>query len=82
MTAAVFSMTTIKKVDAPDGSDGGSWYCYVIDNGRSAITGYHEGSHDQVTRYVHDLAEKINARATLGHAAWKRGAGKANTASN
>ncbi|MEJ2107900.1 MAG: hypothetical protein P8X48_11355 [Acidiferrobacteraceae bacterium] len=71
MNPASFSMATIEKVDAPAGSDGGTWYRYVIDNGKSAITGYRQGSREQVARFARDLTENINARAARGHSAWQ-----------
>jgi hypothetical protein len=71
MHPASFSMATIEKVEAPAGGDGGPWYRYVIENGKSAITGYRQGSREQVIRFAKDLTESINARVARGYTAWQ-----------
>ncbi len=71
MDSITFSMAAVEEVEAPAGSAGGVWHRYVIDNGKSSITGYRQGTREQVARYARDLAENINARAERGYTAWQ-----------
>ena len=55
---------------APDGSDGQGWYRYVLDNGKSTITGQRAGSLKDVTAHAAHCAEQINARGFGKQSLW------------
>lgn len=73
MEAIAFNLTAIEKTAPPDGGANGVWYRYVLENGKSTITGYRQGSKEQVMRYARDFAADVNARAARGYTAWQRG---------
>ena len=60
--ARPFKVARVEKTAAPDGSDGQGWYRYVLDNGKSTITGQRAGSLKDVTAHAAHCAEQINAR--------------------
>jgi hypothetical protein len=74
--ASAFNVIAIEKTTPPDGAATGVWYRYVLENGKSTITGYRQGSKDQVAKYARDFAADVNARASRGYNAWQRGAAK------
>lgn len=65
-----FSVAAVKSAPAPDGDAAGEWCSYVLENGRSTITGRRRGSVQQVTEHATRYAEELNARSggrsTLG----------------
>jgi hypothetical protein len=65
-----FKLVSVEKTDAPQGGSEQTWYSYVLDNGRSKITGKYCGSLKAVTAYATQYAAGINARAGSGHSAW------------
>jgi hypothetical protein len=65
-----FKVVSVEKTDAPQGGSDDTWYSYVLDNGRSKITGKYCGSLKSVTAYANQYAAGINARAGSGHSAW------------
>lgn len=72
-----FNLTQVEKVRAPDGGNGQTWYRYVLDNGRSTITGKRCGSLKDVTAYANRYAEQLNTRAATGHYGWSSRSKKA-----
>lgn len=68
--AAPFKLARVEKTDAPDGADGDNWYRYVLDNGRSTITGQRRGSLKDVTAHAHRYAEQVNARGLGAQSIW------------
>ena len=68
--AARFKLARVEKTGAPDGADGDNWYRYVLDNGRSTITGQRRGSLKDVTAHAHRYAEQINARGVGAQSIW------------
>ncbi len=65
-----FKLARVEKTDAPDGAEGGNWYRYVLDNGRSTITGQRRGSLKDVTAHAHRYAEQLNARGIGSTSVW------------
>ncbi len=61
--AREYSVTSVEKIDPPEGGEAGNWYRYVVENARSTITGCRRGSLQQVTRHAKSFAEELNARA-------------------
>ena len=52
----------MKPVDAPRGTVGTDWHCYVIEQGKNNIRGYRQGSIDTVTRAVEEIVVRLNER--------------------
>lgn len=68
---APYVVTDVTATASPDGEGGDDWCCYVIDNGRSAITGCRRGSVNQVQDYAQRCADDLNARSGgRGISAW------------
>lgn len=66
-----YKLARVEKVDVPDSSGRGQhWYRYVLDNGRSTITGQRKGSLKDVTAHAHRYAEQLNTRAFGSHSVW------------
>lgn len=58
-----FKVVRVEKIDAPDGAQGREWCGYVLESGRSTITGQRRGSLEDVTAYATHFAEQLNARS-------------------
>jgi len=58
-----YHLTSVEKTAVPAGGGNGSWCRYVLDNGRSVITGTRRGSVAQVTDHARRYAEELNARS-------------------
>lgn len=65
-----FQLVRVEKTRVPQGATGETWYRYVLENGRSTITGQRCGPLDEVTEYANHYAEQLNARNVAGHSAW------------
>jgi hypothetical protein len=68
--AAAFKVARVEKTSAPDGSSGHNWYRYVLDNGRSTITGQRSGTLKEVQAHAARCAEQINARGFGSQSLW------------
>jgi|GEM_PF-680379 hypothetical protein len=68
--ARPFKVARVEKTAAPDGSDGQGWYRYVLDNGKSTITGQRSGTLKDVTAHAAYCAEQINARGFGKQSLW------------
>jgi hypothetical protein len=64
-----FRVARVEKTSAPDGT-ADAWYRYVLDNGRSTITGLRQGPLKEVTAYAERCAEQINARGQGKTSMW------------
>ncbi len=63
---SLFSVVTVEKIDAPDGT-AGTWYRYVIERkNRSTIVGSRRGSMRSVKRHAQAFAEDLNLRIANG----------------
>src|SRR5438552_14972356 len=65
-----FRLARVEKADMPDGGKGQHWYRYVLDNGRSTITGQRKGSLKDVTAHANRYAEQLNTRTFGSHSVW------------
>jgi hypothetical protein len=65
-----YKVVRVEKTLMPEGGGGQNWYRYVLDNGRSTITGQRNGSLKDVTAYANQYAEQLNARGIGGHSVW------------
>jgi len=65
-----FRVARVEKTMAPDGISTDTWYRYVLDNGRSTITGVRQGPLKEVTAYAERCASQINARGQGKTSMW------------
>jgi len=65
-----FVVARVERTDMPDGGKGQTWYRYVLDNGRSKITGQRRGSLKDVTAHAQRYAEQLNARSLGAPSIW------------
>ncbi|MHB8535025.1 MAG: hypothetical protein ACYDBW_06210 [Sulfuricaulis sp.] len=65
-----FKVASVEKTTAPDGGEGQDWYRYVLDSGRSTISGHRRGSRKDVHAYATQCAEQLNARGLTGQSIW------------
>lgn len=68
--AGPFRVARVERTDNPDGGRGQHWYRYVLDNGRSTITGQRKGSLKDVTAHANRYAEQLNTRTFGSHSVW------------
>jgi len=59
--ARQYHVASVDKAPAPAGTDG-DWYCYVLDGGRSPITGLRRGTLIEVTEHARRCARDLNER--------------------
>jgi hypothetical protein len=79
----LYKVAHVEKSDAPDGASGRHWHRYVLDNGRSTITGHRAGSHKEVLAYATACAEQLNVRGATAQSVWApRGRKPANSNSS
>ena len=79
---APFKVARVEKTGAPDGSEGQDWYRYVLESGRSTISGQRRGSRKDVHAYATQCAEQLNARGLTGQSIWSPRGRKPATASS
>lgn len=65
-----FKLARVEKTLVPEGGTDQTWYRYVLDNGRSTITGQRSGTLKEVTAYATEYALQLNARNITGQSAW------------
>jgi len=56
-----YKVTSVAKTKAPSGADG-NWYRYVLEGGRSPITGIRRGTLKEVTEHAKRCAADLNER--------------------
>ena len=61
-TEEQYGIVSVKPVNAPRGTVGTDWHCYVIEHGKNRIRGYRQGSIDTVTRDVQEIVVRLNER--------------------
>ncbi len=57
-----FEFVELEQVEAPDGSDDGRWYRYVISQGGQSIVGHRRGTKKKVREAVNDIVQRMNER--------------------
>jgi hypothetical protein len=56
-----FKLDSIAETKAP-GGEAGMWHSYVISQGANMIEGVRAGTHDEVTRLLQEMVERLNER--------------------
>lgn len=59
-----FQVVTVEKSTPPQGMQTGSWYRYVIGQGRSKIEGVRLGTLQTVTEHARTMVDDLNSRAS------------------
>ncbi len=57
-----YGIVSIKRTEAPEGTEGKNWYSYVISQGPNIIQGYRQGSLRAVTEAVEEVVGQLNER--------------------
>ena len=57
-----YEIVSIRRADAPAGTDGSDWYRYKIIQGHNAIEGHRRGSLTAVTSAVEIVVAQLNER--------------------
>jgi len=65
-----YKVARVEKTGAPEGGSGKNWYRYVLDNGRSTITGKRRGTLKDVTDHATRYAEQLTARGLGAQSLW------------
>jgi hypothetical protein len=65
-----YTVTSIEKVDTPDGYPDGDWHRYVIAQGESVIEGFRTGTLNSVKQHAEGFAEDLNARGVVGYSTY------------
>lgn len=64
-----YVVARVEKTGVPDGAKG-HWYRYVLDNGRSTITGQRRGPLKEVMAHAQRYAQQLNARSLGAPSVW------------
>ena len=56
-----YRVASVNQAQGPSGADG-DWFRYILEGGRSPITGLRRGSRDEVTEHANRCAEELNER--------------------
>ena len=57
-----YELKTVRKADAPSGSQGENWIKYEITQGTNVITGYRQGSVTAIKRVAEEIVVGLNER--------------------
>lgn len=57
-----YTLVSVNKTKAPQGSEGNNWYQYIIEHNGSTMVGYTRGTLPQVRKYARDNVKKLNFR--------------------
>ena len=57
-----YEIVSIKRSEAPDGTEGNDWYAYIISQGPHTINGYRKGKLKAVTLAVEEVVFQLNER--------------------
>jgi len=58
----LYEIKSILKTDPPPGAEGKNWYRYEIAHGTNCISGYKQGSLDEVTKAMEENVVMLNER--------------------
>ena len=57
-----YVVVSVKRSETPPGAEGTDWHRYVIVQGKNKINGYRQGSREDVTEAVTEIAARLNER--------------------
>ena len=58
----LYEIKSILKTEPPQGADGSNWYRYEIAHGTNSISGYTQGSLEEVTEAMEENVVQLNER--------------------
>ncbi len=58
----LYEIKSILKTDPPPGAEGSDWYRYEIAHGTNSISGYTQGSLEEVTKAMDENVVQLNER--------------------
>jgi hypothetical protein len=61
-TIQPYEIVSIKRTEAPEGTEGAGWHHYVIKQGGNTISGFRQGSLRVVTGAVEEIILQLNER--------------------
>ena len=57
-----YEIVSIKRAEAPSGTEGTGWHHYVISQGHNTISGHRQGTLKTVTLAVEEIVVQLNER--------------------
>ena len=57
-----YEVVSVRRTETPPGAEGTSWHRYEIVQGKNKIKGYRQGSREDVTEAVKEIAVRLNER--------------------
>ena len=57
-----YEVVSVRRSETPPGAEGGDWHRYEIVQGKNKIKGYRQGSREDVTEAVSEIAARLNER--------------------
>ena len=57
-----FGLVSVAHCKAPEGAIGNRWFCYTLTQGQSTITGYRQGTKNEVTIAAEEMVVRLNER--------------------
>ncbi len=57
-----YEIVSVRRAEPPPGTEGSTWYRYVITQGTNTIDGWRQGNHKAVTEAVEEIVTQLNER--------------------
>lgn len=57
-----YEVVSVRRSETPAGAEGSDWHRYEIVQGKNRIKGYRQGSREDVTEAVTEIAARLNER--------------------
>lgn len=57
-----YEVVSVKRSETPPGGEGSDWHRYEIVQGKNKIKGYRQGTREDVTEAVTEIAARLNER--------------------
>lgn len=57
-----YVVVSVRRSDTPPGAEGAEWHRYEIVQGKNKIKGYRQGTREDVTEAVSEIAARLNER--------------------
>lgn len=68
-----YRVGSVTKTKPPTGAEGNDWYRYVLEGGHSPISGWRQGSLEDVTEFAQRSADELNERRAGKSIGYARG---------
>ena len=57
-----YEVVSVRRSETPPGAEGSDWHRYEIVQGKNKIKGYRQGTREDVTEAVTEIAARLNER--------------------